>query len=147
MPEGFHPERSNMQSKEQFTGYNPKLKDRSRELRKNMTRQEKHLWYDFLKDYPIKWNRQRSIDRFIVDFFCFKAKLIVELDGSQHYTEDGIEYDTLRTDILEKYDLEVIRFSNIEIDRYFNDVCRAIDQKVKERISKLEVTNGKINFR
>lgn len=147
MPEGFHPERSNMQSKEQFTGYNPKLKDRSRELRKNMTRQEKHLWYDFLKDYPIKWNRQRSIDRFIVDFFCFKATLIVELDGSQHYTEDGIEYDTLRTDILEKYDLEVIRFSNIEIDRYFNDVCRAIDQKVKERISKLEVTNGQTDFR
>ena len=147
MPEGFHPERSNMQSKEQFTGYNPKLKDRSRELRKNMTRHEKHLWYDFLKDYPIKWNRQRSIDRFIVDFFCFKAKLIVELDGSQHYMEDGIEYDTLRTDILEKYDLEVIRFSNIEIDRYFNDVCRAIDQKVKERISKLEVTNGQTDFR
>ena len=146
MPEGFHPERSNMQSKEQFTGYNPKLKDRSRELRKNMTRHEKHLWYDFLKDYPIKWNRQRSIDRFIVDFFCFKAKLIVELDGSQHYMEDGIEYDTLRTDILEKYDLEVIRFSNIEIDRYFNDVCRAIDQKVKERINKLEVTNGQTDI-
>ena len=80
-------------------------------------------------------------------FFCFKAKLIVELDGSQHYMEDGIEYDTLRTDILEKYDLEVIRFSNIEIDRYFNDVCRAIDQKVKERISKLEVTNGQTDFR
>ena len=136
-----------MRNKEGFTGYNPKLKDRSREHRKNMTRQEKHLWYDFLKDYPIKWNRQRSIDRFIVDFFCFKAKLIVELDGSQHYTEDGIEYDTLRTDILEKYDLEVIRFSNIEIDRYFNDVCRAIDQKVKERISKLEVTNGQTDFR
>ena len=146
MPERFHPERSNMRNKEQFTGYNPKLKDRSRELRKNMTRHEKHLWYDFLKDYPIKWNRQRSIDRFIVDFFCFKAKLIVELDGSQHYTEDGIEYDTLRTDILEKYDLEVIRFSNIEIDRYFNDVCRAIDQKVKERINKLEVTNGQTDI-
>ena len=135
-----------MRKKEEFTGYNSTLKERSRELRKNMTRHEKHLWYDFLKDYPIKWNRQRSIDRFIVDFFCFKAKLIVELDGSQHYMEDGIEYDTLRTDILEKYDLEVIRFSNIEIDRYFNDVCRAIDQKVKERINKLEVTNGQTDI-
>ena len=121
-----------MRKKEQFTGYNPTLKDLSRELRKNMTRHEKHLWYDFLKSYPVKWYRQRSIDRFIVDFYCSPAKLIIELDGSQHYTEDGIEFDAIRTDILEKYDLEVIRFSNIEIDRYFNDVCRAIDQKVKK---------------
>ena len=135
-----------MRKKEQFTGYNPTLKDLSRELRKNMTRHEKHLWYDFLKSYPVKWYRQRSIDRFIVDFYCSPAKLIIELDGSQHYTEDGIEYDTLRTDILETYDLEVIRFSNIEIDRYFNEVCEIIDQKVKERISKLEVTNGQTDF-
>ena len=135
-----------MRKKEQFTGYNPTLKDLSRELRKNMTRHEKHLWYDFLKSYPVKWYRQRSIDRFIVDFYCTPAKLIIELDGSQHYTEDGIEFDAIRTDILEKYDLEVIRFSNIEIDRYFNEVCEIIDQKVKERISKLEVTNGQTDF-
>ena len=136
-----------MRKKEEFTGYNSTLKDRSRELRKNMTRHEKHLWYDFLKDYPVKWYRQRSIDRFIVDFYCSKAKLIIELDGSQHYTEDGKEYDSIRTEILEEYELEVIRFSNTDIDRNFAYVCEAIDSKVQERIQKMEVTNGKINFR
>ena len=124
-----------MKNKEEFTGYNQKLKEPARSLRKNMTKQEKHLWYDFLKDYPVKWYKQRPIDRFIVDFFCYKAKLVIELDGSQHYTEDGMEYDSIRTEILEKYDLEVIRFSNVEIDRHFSAVCSAIDRKVKERTS------------
>ena len=119
----------------------------ARALRKNMTKEERHLWYDFLKDYPVKWYRQRSIDRFIVDFYCSKAKLIIELDGSQHYTEDGKEYDSIRTEILEEYELEVIRFSNTDIDRNFAYVCEAIDSKVQERIQKMEVTNGKINFR
>lgn len=126
-----------MRKKEEYTGYNPNLKERSRELRKNMTRHEKHLWYDFLKIYPIKWYKQRSIDRFIVDFYCSSAKLIIELDGSQHYTEDGMEYDSIRTDILEKYDLQVIRFTNVDIDCHFNSVCEEIDQKVKERLSSL----------
>ena len=126
-----------MKNKEEFTGYNQKLKEPARSLRKNMTKQEKHLWYDFLKDYPVKWYKQRPIDRFIVDFFCYKAKLVIELDGSQHYTEDGMEYDAIRTEILEKYDLEVIRFSNVEIDRHFSAVCSAIDSKVKERTSNI----------
>ena len=125
-----------MKKKDVFTGYNPQLKARARSLRKNMTKQEKHLWYDYLKDYPTKWYRQRPIDRFIVDFFCHKAKLIIELDGSQHYTEDGMEYDTIRTDVLGRYDLEVIRFSNNEIDHNFSAVCTAIDNKVQERIRK-----------
>ena len=110
------------------------MKETARSLRKNMTRQEKHLWYDFLRDYPVKWYRQRSVDRFIVDFFCFKARLVIELDGSQHCTEDGIAYDSIRTDILEKYDLEVLRFTNIEIDRNFYGVCELIDRKVRERM-------------
>ncbi len=115
--------------------YNKKLIPRAKELRKNMTKQEKHLWYDFLCTYPIRFQRQKTIDNFIVDFYCHKAKLIIEVDGSQHYTEDGIEYDSIRTQILEKYDLEVIRFSNNEIDRHFNAVCTAINGKVQERIS------------
>ena len=123
----------NMKNKEAVTGYNSQMKETARTLRKNMTKQEKHLWYDFLRDYSVKWYRQRSVDRFIVDFFCFQAKLVIELDGNQHYTEDGIAYDTIRTDILEKYDLEVIRFSNIEIDRNFYGVCEAIERKVQER--------------
>ena len=122
-----------MKNKEAFTGYNSKMKETARSLRKNMTRQEKHLWYDFLRDYPVKWYRQRSVDRFIVDFFCFKARLVIELDGSQHYTEDGMEYDSIRTDILEKYNLEVLRFTNLEVDENFRGVCETIHGKVRER--------------
>ena len=114
--------------------YNKKLIPRAQELRKNMTRQERHLWYDFLCKYPIRFQRQKTIDNYIVDFFCHKAKLVIELDGSQHYTEDGLVYDNIRTDILERYDLEVIRFSNMDIDRNFTAVCEAIDAKVKERV-------------
>ena len=123
-----------MKNKEAFTGYNSKMKETARSLRKNMTRQEKHLWYDFLRDYPVKWYRQRSVDRFIVDFFCFKARLVIELDGSQHYTEDGMEYDSIRTDILEKYNLEVLRFTNMEVDANFRDICETIHGKVRERV-------------
>ena len=114
--------------------YNQKLIPRAQELRKNMTKQEKHLWYDFLCKYPIRFQRQKTIDNYIVDFYCHKAKLVIELDGSQHYTEDGLVYDNIRTDILERYDLEVIRFSNMDIDRNFTSVCEAIDGKVRKRI-------------
>ena len=126
--------KTTMKNKEAFTGYNSKMKETARSLRKNMTRQEKHLWYDFLRDYPVKWYRQRSVDRFIVDFFCFKARLVIELDGSQHYTEDGMEYDSIRTDILEKYNLEVLRFTNLEVDENFRGVCETIHGKVRERV-------------
>ncbi len=117
-----------------FTGYNAKLKENARMLRKNMTKQERHLWYDFLRNYPVKFYRQRSIDWYIVDFYCSAAKLVIEIDGSQHYTKDGIEYDEIRTEILEQYELQVIRFTNTEIDRNFICVCDEIDQIVKERI-------------
>ena len=130
--------KTTMKNKEAFTGYNSKMKETARSLRKNMTRQEKHLWYDFLRDYPVKWYRQRSVDRFIVDFFCFKARLVIELDGSQHYTEDGIAYDSIRTDVLERYALEVVRFSNADIDRNFYGVCETIDGKVRERVQPAE---------
>lgn len=72
-----------------YTGYNRSMRDTARTLRNEMTRHEKHLWYDFLKKYPVHCNRQRSIDRFIVDFYIPSAKLVIELDGSQHYTTDG----------------------------------------------------------
>ena len=70
------------------------------------------LWYDFLRSYPIKIYEQRIIGRFVVDFYCHKAKLVIELDGSQHYTDDGIAYDAERTALLNSYELHVIRFSN-----------------------------------
>lgn len=65
-----------------------------------MTRQERHLWYDFLQDYPVKIYKQKVIDNFIVDFYCHSAKLVIELDGSQHYTEEGLANDEERTKIL-----------------------------------------------
>ena len=99
-----------------------------------MTRHEKHLWYDFLQHYPVKIYKQRIIDNFIVDFYCHKAKLIIELDGSQHYTDEGLAYDEERTQILNKYNLEVLRFSNLDIDKNFNSVCTMIDEIIKEKM-------------
>jgi very-short-patch-repair endonuclease len=120
--------------KDHYTGYNHASLEKSRKLRGNMTREERHLWYDFLRDYPVKFYRQRSIDRYIVDFYCSKANLVIELDGGQHTEADAVEYDKSRTEILEKYDLEVLRFTNTEINRQFYAVCTVIDEKVREKM-------------
>lgn len=117
-----------------FTGYNSALKGTARTLRKNMTRQEKKLWYDYLRNTPEKWYRQRVIDHYIVDFFCYSARLVIELDGAQHFTVDGEEYDSVRTEILEQYQLEVLRFPNSEIDRNFRGICDLLEEKVAERM-------------
>ena len=103
-------------------------------LRRNMTRQEKHLWYDFLQHYPIKIYKQRIIDNFIADFYCHQARLVIEIDGSQHYTVEGRAYDEERTKIFEKYGLYVLRFSNLDIDDRFEGVCYTIDNAIKERV-------------
>lgn len=95
---------------------------------------ENKLWYDFLRTYPVRFQRQKVIDGYIADFYCFKARLVIELDGEQHYTVAGMEYDEIRTDILNAYSLEVIRFSNREVKQQFVSVCQAIDRKVKERL-------------
>ena len=108
---------------------------RAQELRKNMTKHDRHLWYDFLRNHSIRFQRQKTIDNYIADFFCHKARLIVEIDGIQHYTIDGMEYDNIRTEVLEHYGLEVIRFSNSDIEQNFKGVCKIIDEKVKERIA------------
>lgn len=114
---------------------NLNLSDRAKDLRKNMTKQEKHLWYDFLSKHEVRWYKQRIIDNYIVDFYCSRAKLVIELDGSQHYTKDGIEYDNERTNVLREYGIEVIRFSNNEIDTCFDGVCLKIEEIVKKRLS------------
>ncbi len=113
---------------------NLKLSDRAKDLRKNMTPQEKHLWYDFLSKYETRWYRQRIIDNFIADFYCSGAKLVVELDGAQHFEENALAYDKERTQILKCYGILVIRFSNYEIDTNFNGVCMEIDRVVKDRL-------------
>ena len=113
---------------------NNKLLDTARFLRRNMTPQEKHLWYDFLRLYPIKIYRQRIIDNFVADFYCHKAKLVIEIDGSQHYTPDGKTHDAARTEVLERYGLIVLRFTNGEVDNKFEGVCYMIDKAIRERI-------------
>lgn len=117
--------------------YKHELNTYARDLRKNATRQENHLWYDFLRTYPVRFRRQRPIDRFIADFYCEEAKLVIELDGSQHYEEQGIAYDAERTAILESYGLFVLRFSNSDIDRHFPGVCEKIDETVKKRMGQV----------
>ena len=116
---------------------NNKLLNVARILRRNMTRQEKHLWYDFLRYYPVKMYKQRIIDNFIADFYCHSARLVIELDGSQHYTTQGKERDEARTEILEKYGIHVLRFSNKDVDDNFEGVCRMINKVINERIENL----------
>ena len=111
--------------------HNPSLVSNAKQLRKNMTKEERHLWYDYLRDYPIRFQRQKAIDNFIVDFYCHKAKLVIEIDGSQHFNEKGMQKDSFRTEILEGYDLKVIRFTNRHIDKNFKAVCQYIDDVVK----------------
>ena len=109
------------------------LLQNAKSLRKAMTKQEKHLWYDFLRKYPIKIYRQRIIDGFIVDFYCHKAGLVIEIDGSQHYTSDGRDYDEMRSEVLGRYGLKVIRFTNFDVDKNFDGVCFMIDKVIRER--------------
>ena len=117
---------------------NNELLNIARILRRNMTRQEKRLWYDYLQHYPIKVYKQRIIDNYIADFFCYQARLVIELDGSQHYTVEGKSYDAARTEVLEKYGLQVLRFTNMDIDKKFEGVCYVIDKTIKERMEILK---------
>ncbi len=117
---------------------NNQLLDTAKELRKAMTKQERHLWYDFLRYYPVKIYKQRIIDNFIVDFYCAKAKLVIEIDGAQHYTQHGKTHDRLRTEALQKYKLMVIRFSNSDIDTRFDAVCNTIDSVIQTRLTVME---------
>ncbi|MBQ7295608.1 MAG: endonuclease domain-containing protein [Clostridia bacterium] len=117
-----------------YTGYNNILKEKARSLRKNMTPQERRLWFCFLKSYPVKIVSQRPIGIYIADFYCSKAKLVIELDGSQHYTDDGVDYDENRTYVIKQFGVEVIRFSNYDIDTNFEGVCLEIDRVISERI-------------
>ena len=114
--------------------YNGDLKIIARDLRKRMTKQERHLWYDFLKSYEYQFYRQRIIDRFIADFYCPAAKLVVELDGGQHYTEKKMLDDEHRSLIINQYGIEVVRIPNNEIDNNFYNVCTYLDSIIKKRI-------------
>ena len=106
--------------------YNPKLVQRARELRKNMTKAERKLWYEYLRNFPLRVHRQRPIDHFIVDFYCPKLKLVIEIDGESHNSKQAQIYDAERTRRLEGYGLKVIRFTNEEVLTNFEGVCDVI---------------------
>ena len=110
--------------------YNKKLKLRAQELRKDGTPQEDKLWYQFLRKHSCPFARQKPIDNYIVDFLCHSKKLVIEIDGSQHFTADGLEYDRIRSDLLESLGLHVMRFTNIQIGTSFNAVCTEIQKYI-----------------
>ena len=106
-------------------------------LRKNMTPWERKLWYEYLRDYPVRFFRQKVLGRYIVDFYCAKANLVVELDGSQHYEVGEQEKDAERTAFLEQYGLRVVRIPNNAVNENFRGVCEHIDNLVKQPPSQL----------
>ena len=116
---------------------NPELVPYARELRKEMTKEERHLWYDFLRHYPIRFQRQKVLGKYIADFYCAKAKLVVELDGSQHFEPSKMRDDELRTSFLQGYDIVVLRIANNEVMHNFDGVCACIDIAVRQSLSQL----------
>ena len=111
-------------------------------LRKNMTKEEKHLWYDFFRICPFRFRRQELIGNYIADFYCDKAMLVIEIDGSQHYEPDALGYDQKRTDFFNSLNIDVLRFTNIEVAKNFEGVCETILLNVNKRV---KFVNEKIN--
>ena len=102
---------------------NPQLRKNAQKLRREMTKEERRLWYDFLKQLPLTVNRQKVIGHYIVDFYCASAKLVIELDGSQHYESEGTASDWERDYALNQLGITVVRYSNSDINRNFDGVC------------------------
>ena len=121
-----------MQSK-----HNKQLVPLAKQLRKEMTKEERHLWYDFLRTYPVRFSRQKVLGKYIADFYSAEARLVIEPDGSQHYENDNMEKDAERTDYLKGYGLKVIRIPNNEVSRNFRGVCEYIDAAVRQSLSQL----------
>ena len=103
-----------------------------------MTKQERHLWYDYLKSHSVRFVRQKVLGKYIVDFYSAKAKLVIELDGSQHYEEKAQAYDAARDMYLQAYGLSIIRIPNSEINDNFDGVCEYLNAKITAQISSLE---------
>ncbi len=114
--------------------YNRKLTENAKKLRRNMTKEERHLWYDFLRGLPEMVHRQKSIGPYIVDFYIASAKIVIELDGGQHFEEAGREKDSRRDAYLAENDIIVLRYSNADISKNFQGVCEHILQQIRLRI-------------
>ena len=121
-----------MQSK-----HNKQLVPLAKQLRKEMTKEERHLWYDYLRTYPVRFTRQKVLEKYIADFYCAAAKLVIELDGSQHYEDSGMAKDAERAAFLEGYGLTVVRIPNNEVSKNFRGICAYIDAAVSQPLSQL----------
>ena len=117
--------------------HNKQLVPLAKQLRKEMTKEERHLWYDFLRTHPVRFSRQKILGKYIVDFYSAEAKLVIELDGSQHYEDGNMVKDAERTAFLEEYGLTIIRIPNNEVTKNFRGVCEYIDTAVKQSLSQL----------
>ncbi|OXM99823.1 endonuclease domain-containing protein [Bifidobacterium vansinderenii] len=118
--------------------FNTSNRRRSQHMRKNMTPWERRLWFEFLNTYPVRFRRQHLIGNYIVDFYCAKAELVIELDGGGHFRNGAREQDNNRTHMLEARGLRVLRFANNDVDRKFEGVCAVIDTSVQQRIRSRE---------
>ena len=121
---------------EQRRKHSPVLTNNARALRKNMTKEERHLWYDYLRTYPIRFLRQKVIDQYIADVYCHDARLVIELDGSQHYESNSLLRDAIRTEHMGNRGLTVLRIPNNAVNNNFRGVCEYIDEQVKTLLEK-----------
>ena len=117
--------------------HNKSLVSFAKSLRSRMTPEERHLWYDFLRNCEVRFIRQKIIGNYIADFYCAKAKLVIEIDGSQHYEPEGKEYDKNRTASLSEYGIYVVRITNKEINENFGGVCAYIENVIAQRQNKV----------
>ncbi len=117
--------------------HNKSLVANAKALRKNMTKEERHLWYDFLRRYPVRFSRQKILGKYIVDFYSASAKLVIELDGSQHYEEAGLAYDFERDRFLSEYGVKIVRIPNNAVNENFDGVCEYLDQEIQQSLSQL----------
>ena len=122
--------------------YSKNNKALSDSLRTNMTPEEKKLWYQCLRLFPVRFNRQKRLGNYIADFYCHKAKLVIELDGEQHYEESAKEYDESRTAFLNTYDILGVRYTNIELRANFKGICEDIENILKKRLKKFGYDNN-----
>ena len=119
-------------------GYNKKLVKNAQTLRKNMTDEEKKLWYRFLKRLPVTVNRQKNIGKYIVDFFISSKKLVIEIDGSQHEIEENKTADIERDRFLNSLGITVLRYSNVYLNKNFNLVCDDILEHLEISVDELK---------
>ena len=114
--------------------HNAQLVPLAKKLRREMTKEERHLWFDFLRDYPVRFSRQKVLGKYIADFYSAQAGLVIELDGSQHYEAEGIESDEKRSAFLREYGLRVLRIPNNAVTNNFRGVCEYVDTEVKKSL-------------